>query len=55
MNQALNHTTRRSLHNPLHLTICASGMGTTTGKALTIKVTRLKVRIGTSSEKTMPM
>jgi hypothetical protein len=45
-NPALNHTIRRSLHNPFHLTIWPSGMWTTTGKIWTIQVSRLKVGVG---------
>jgi hypothetical protein len=52
-NLVFNHTIWASLHNSLHLTIWASGTWTVMGKAWTIKVTQLKVRIDTSSGKTM--
>jgi hypothetical protein len=39
-NPALNHMTRRSLHNPSHLTISSSGTWTTTGKSWVVQMSR---------------
>jgi hypothetical protein len=44
-NPALNHATRRSLYNLLHIAIWTSGTRTTMGKTWTVQVSRLKTGV----------
>jgi hypothetical protein len=53
-NSALNHTIRRSLHNPFQLNIWLSGTWTMTGKMWAVQMSRLKVSVSPSSRETMP-
>jgi hypothetical protein len=53
-NPALNHTTRKSHHNPFQLTIWPSGTWTMIGKTWVDQMSRLKVSVSPFSRETRP-